>query len=142
MGLDMAEDANLVEFRRWYSQGEHDLAAARSSSGSGHFEWACFQAHQAAEKALKEFLFLNGRRAVISHSVTNLLSECQKIDSFFSAAHSARELDQYYIPTRYPNGLPEQIPHKYFDQEDARKCIAHADTVLKLVNERAKPSIS
>jgi len=135
----MAKDANLAEFTRWYTQAQHDLAAARSSSNAGHFEWTCFQAQQAAAKALKSFLYLNRKRAIISHSVANLLRECEQIDPSFSSVHSARELDQYYIPTRYPNGLPDQIPHEYYDTEDARKCIAHADTVLKLVNERAKP---
>ncbi|MBI4318846.1 MAG: HEPN domain-containing protein [Chloroflexi bacterium] len=136
----MAEDANLIEFKRWYSQAQHDLDAARSSSSSGHFEWACFQAQQAAEKVLKAFLYLNGKRAIISHSVMKLLQECEQIDPAFSSVSAARELDQYYIPTRYPNGLPEQIPHDYFNAEDARKCIAHATTVLEFVSERAKPS--
>ena len=142
MRLGMAEDANVVEFKRWFTQAEHDLEAARSSSRSGHFEWACFQAQQAAEKALKSFLFLNGTRAVITHSVTNLLRECERFDSSFSTVRPTKELDQYYIPTRYPNGLPGQIPHDYFDTEDARKCIAHADTLLNFVNERARPLLA
>lgn len=141
MRLAMTEDANVAEFTRCFTQAEHDLRAARSSSGSGHFEWACFQAQQAAEKALKSFLFLNGKRAVIGHSVTNLLRDCQQIEPSFSTVQPAKALDQYYILTRYPNGLPGQIPHEYFDSEDARKCIAHADTVLKFVNECAKPLI-
>ncbi|MBI2865054.1 MAG: HEPN domain-containing protein [Chloroflexi bacterium] len=138
----MAQDANVAEFKRWYAQAQHDLEAARSSSSSGSFEWACFQAQQAAEKALKSFLFLSGERAVIGHSVTNLVRECERIDPSFSTLQSARELDQYYIPTRYPNGLPGQIPHEYFSAEDARKCITHADTVLAFVTARAKPSIT
>lgn len=52
------------------------------------------------------------------HSITNLLRECEQIDSSFSRPRSAKELDQYYLPTRYPEGLPDQIPHEYY-QEDA-----------------------
>ncbi|MCL5264305.1 MAG: HEPN domain-containing protein [Chloroflexi bacterium] len=130
----------MTEFERWSKQAEYDLAAARSSSRAGNFEWACFQAQQAAEKALKAYLFLRGRRAIISHSVASLLRECEQIDSSFSLVRLAKELDKYYIPTRYPNGLPDQIPHEYYGKEDARKCISHAQAVLKLVSERTKSS--
>lgn len=35
------------------AQAQRDLEHARLSIGSGHFEWACFAAQQAAEKAVK-----------------------------------------------------------------------------------------
>ena len=37
----------------WYRQAEADLRHARHSHEDGDFEWSCFAAHQAAEKALK-----------------------------------------------------------------------------------------
>jgi HEPN domain-containing protein len=37
----------------WFRQAEADLQHARNSLESGDFEWSCFAAHQAAEKALK-----------------------------------------------------------------------------------------
>jgi HEPN domain-containing protein len=42
---------------RWLEQAEADLDAAQDSLKSNHFEWSCFQAQQAAKKALKTFLF-------------------------------------------------------------------------------------
>jgi HEPN domain-containing protein len=40
------------EWERWLAQARWDLKAARDSAAAGNFEWACFQAQQAAEKAL------------------------------------------------------------------------------------------
>ncbi len=37
----------------WLAQAKRDLEHAHQSSGLGHFEWACFAAQQAAEKAAK-----------------------------------------------------------------------------------------
>ncbi len=37
----------------WFRQAELDLATARDAHSSGHHEWACFAAQQAAEKAVK-----------------------------------------------------------------------------------------
>jgi len=52
----MARDNNRTEFRQWLAQAKYDLSAARQSTKNGSYEWACFQAQQAGEKALKAFL--------------------------------------------------------------------------------------
>lgn len=92
---------------RWIEQKEADFDAAQDGLKLEHFEWSCFQAQQAAEKALKAFLFSQGLRAIITHSITELLLEAQKYASFDIAVGHAKTLDSYYIPTRYPNGLPD-----------------------------------
>jgi len=48
---------NLKESMRWSRQAEKDLKASKNSLKSGDYEWACFQAQQAAEKALKSILY-------------------------------------------------------------------------------------
>lgn len=39
--------------RDWMDQAERDLQHARSDVDGGYYEWACFSAQQAAEKAVK-----------------------------------------------------------------------------------------
>ena len=41
------------EIKKWFDQASSDLDAAQDSITSRHFDWACFQAQQAAEKGLK-----------------------------------------------------------------------------------------
>ena len=48
----------------------------------------------------------------------------------------AAPLDHYYVPTRYPNSLPGGIPADAFDESDARRALALAGEVMRLV--RAK----
>ncbi len=44
----------------------------------------------------------------------------------------ARNLDMYYIPTRYPNGLAGDLaPTEFYEREDAEKCIKSAESILK-----------
>jgi len=40
------------------------------------------------------------------------------IDADFKRVASAKKLDRYYIPTRYPNGLPGGVPSRYFDDPE------------------------
>jgi len=44
----------------WLKQADSDLCAAEDSASSTHYEWACFQAQQAAEKALKALIISKG----------------------------------------------------------------------------------
>ena len=118
---------------RWYKQGLYDLKAAEDSMESENYEWACFQAQQSGEKALKSFLFLNRKRNIFTHSIKKLMEECGEINKEFSILRRAKLLDQYYVPTRYPNGLPDEIPHEFYNKEDAKKCVKYARKIICFV---------
>lgn len=124
-----------MEFERWFKQAKFDLKAAEDSMHSENFEWSCFQAQQAAEKMLKAYLFLKGRRAILTHSVFQLIRLCRKDNPKFKDINDAKALDQYYIPTRYPNGLPDEIPHNFYTKEDASKCVAYTKKILSFVEK-------
>ena len=46
-----------------------------------------------------------------------------------------QDLDKYYIPTRYPNGLPGGVPYEAFDEGDALKAIGLASQVIEYVRQ-------
>lgn len=122
--------------RTWYNQARADLAAAEDSSAAGHYEWSCFQAQQAGEKALKAFLYASGRTSVITHSLRRLAAEAADADQTFTELdEAARWLDQHYIPTRYPNGLDATMePAAYYKEGDAEKCLQSARLILARVS--------
>ena len=130
----MSENRNLDEARRWLTQALHDRDAARLNRDHGFHEHACFLAQQSAEKALKAFLYGRGEGPVLGHSTLALTLECADHDSAFNALQdSCRRLDQLYIPTRYPNGLPDNIPHEFYDQKLADQALADVQAVLDCV---------
>ncbi len=122
--------------RAWLEQAEADLRAADLSMAGGSYEWACFQAQQAGEKALKAHLYARGLTSIMSHSLRLLLRECVKLDaSFGDLAEAGRLLDQHYIATRYPNGLDaETAPTRYYEQGDAEACLRSARLILERVS--------
>jgi HEPN domain-containing protein len=126
--------------RTWWEPAEADLCAATDSAAAGHHEWSCFQAQQAGEKALKAFLYLQGRTSIVTHSLRRLLLECTTVDAGLAPLDdAARLLDQHYISTRYPNGLDEEVsPSAYYDQKDSDKCLQAARSIL----ERVRPSFA
>ena len=126
--------------RVWFDQARADLAAAEDSAATRHNEWACFQAQQAGEKALKAVLYARGRTSIVTHSLRRLVRESAATDAAFADLdEEARLLDQHYIPTRYPNGLDiETTPSAYYDEKDAERCLRSA----RLILERASASFS
>ena len=43
----------MEEIKEWLERSKKDFRAAENSLNSKDYEWVCFQAQQAAEKALK-----------------------------------------------------------------------------------------
>ena len=126
-----------MEEQRWLRQASRDLEGAQDSLTTRHYEWACFQSQQSAEKALKAFLYSKGLRAILTHSVRDLVLECSKYEKGFSNLVSqGKTLDSYYISTRYPDGLVgNEIPSDYYSQEDAVQCISYAESILRIVSK-------
>ncbi|MBI2998485.1 MAG: HEPN domain-containing protein [Deltaproteobacteria bacterium] len=133
---------NLEAGRRWLRQAEHDLSVARRHNGQADYSDACFMAEQASQKALKAFLITRGQRSVPIHSVAQLAERCSQIDpDFISYIASGRILDQYYIPTRYPDALaPPAVPFESYTQEQGEKAVASAQAILSLVVQKLTPS--
>ncbi len=61
----------------WMDQAEGDLDHARNDLEDAFYEWACFSAQQAAEKAVKVVFQALGQEAW-GHSVADLLRELNK----------------------------------------------------------------
>jgi HEPN domain-containing protein len=125
---------NRTEAERWVKQALYDQAAADTSYKHGYHAWACFLCQQAAEKALKAYLYDQGQGPVIGHSTYRLAQECATLDNTFSdVLPSCKQLDQFYIPTRYPNGLPGGVPHEFFDDSHSNVALAALEAVLRQV---------
>ena len=125
----------MKELKKWLTQAKEDLKAAQDSLKDGHHDWACFQAQQSAEKALKFFLYSHGYTSIITHSLKELVRACKNLNQEFLDVESyARFLDMFYIPTRYPNCLAGELaPAEFYEAEDAEKCIHYAESILESV---------
>ena len=125
---------------RWLLQARQDLDDARYAFDGKRFNLTCFLAQQAAEKAIKGFIYAQGRTLVIGHSVARLCRDATAFETEFEELRRrAAPLDKYYIPTRYPNGLPGGIPSEAFDQTDADRALELAQYVIRFIEGRFPP---
>lgn len=128
------------EGTRWLLQARQDISDAEYAHIGERFNLTCFLAQQAAEKAIKGYLYAQGRSLVIGHSVARLCRDAAGFDpEFEDLRRRAAPLDKYYIPTRYPNGLPGGIPAEAFDEIDADRALELARYVIQFVENRFPP---
>jgi HEPN domain-containing protein len=117
----------------WFRQAERDLEQAEDSRRAGRHEWACFAAHQAAEKAVKALHLSHGQEAW-GHVVAKLLQELpSEVSVPGDLIEKGRVLDNFYIPTRYPNGHPQGAPFEHYGPLQSTEAIAYAGEIAQFV---------
>lgn len=88
------------EVKNWWEQANKDFNAAKDSFNCGHFEWACFQMQQSAEKALKAVLILKENKIIKTHDLVFL---ADKAHLPLELKETCKELTLMYLPVRYPD---------------------------------------
>lgn len=123
------------EALRWLEESEQDLRAIAGNIEAGAFNWACFIAQQAAEKAVKAVRIDRGEDVLRIHSVTALIRGDKRrglpdLAGLSAYLEDAQELDQHYIPARYPNGVPFGRPHEFYNRRKAERCLECAQRIV------------
>ncbi len=128
---------DVSEYERWMKSAIRTLESAGHDVGHGDYNWACFKAHQAAEKALKALLWGVGMPKT-GHSLTHLLNYIAQ-ELGLGAPEEVKEsclvLDKHYVPTRYPNAWTEGTPEDYYSEGEARNAIARARRIVEWAEE-------
>ncbi len=127
---------------RWLTFAREDLPMAEAALTQKIYNQACFHAQQCVEKSLKALIALRGQSTPRSHSITELLALLP--DKWLAdSADDLSDLDDYYIPTRYPDALPGSLPEGLPEKDDAeravalaRKVLTHALDTVRLENEQ------
>ncbi len=124
----------------WLRQAERDLEAARTTLGAGQFDWTCFAAQQAAEKALKA-LYQKHHAEGWGHVLKKLVDELSDEEpGLLAFLDKAKILDKFYIPTRYPNGLDCGAPADAYTRAEAEQAITHAEEIVQFCQARCRPA--
>lgn len=128
------------EAGRWLKQAAHALKVAETLLRDVCFAECCFHAEQTGQLALKAFLYGQGERFVALHSVKQLTERCATYDaSFAQVLDAGKILDQYYIPTRYPNALGfPGVPYETYTERQAKEAIQLATSIVELVRQKVR----
>lgn len=127
--MTTAERAN-----EWVKFAQDDLRSAEILLKEGIFNEVCFHAQQCAEKIIKSFMALRGRLIPKTHRLIDLLEDVLEVDSRLEKIRQeCIVLDQYYIPTRYPDAVIGSKPTGLPSLQDAEEALQMAKAVFSEV---------
>jgi len=123
-------------FRVWLQQARYDLEVAQISQDNGFHEWACYQAVQSVEKALKAVIVHAGQRAPMTHKLGILISMCNHANELFlDVKLNFRKIEGYTFVSRYPFVYPgiNNSPHQMISDKDSIACISIATHIYSAI---------
>lgn len=117
--------------REWLNRARSNLVRARSQIPGAYLEDLCFDAQQAAEKAIKAVMIADDIEFPYVHDLDHLLSLLQDTgvvvpDAIFRAA----DLTAYATVTRYPGDIG------LVTEADYREALEISETVVRWAEER------
>jgi len=115
----------------WLKRAQSSLIQARTRTEGVYFEDLCFNAHQAAEKALKGLLLKLGAAFPFTHDIVRLNTEVEKkLRPLPGELVNAEFLSAYSVASRYP-GWDEPI-----SEAEYLKAVEAASRVVAWVGSR------
>lgn len=125
--------------KRWLITAIDDFETAVILKDNKKYAQSCFYFQQSAEKAIKSLFFLFDYESW-GHSIKRLLDELKVINhnlfnKFDKIYNKCIKLDRFYIPTRYPDGLPDITPSEAFDNDDSLFAMEITEKIINIVRE-------
>lgn len=112
--------------REWLNRARSNLSRAKSRIPEVYLEDLCFDAQQAAEKAIKALLVKKGVAFPYVHDIAHLLSLVEQTGvQIPDQVRRAEDLTRYAVVTRYP-GLAEPVSESHY-----RDALVGAEAVVR-----------
>jgi HEPN domain-containing protein len=106
----------MQRHEEWINRAISSLEVARTrNSNLVYYEDLCFQAQQAAEKALKGLLIYNQIEPEFTHNIGLLLNNLGKVTNIPDEMNETIKLTKYAVQTRYP-GQYDDVTKKDYDE--------------------------
>jgi HEPN domain-containing protein len=117
--------------REWINRARSNLVRAQAMLPGVYLEDLCFDAQQAAEKAIKAVLIARGAVFPPIHDLAGLLTILgQNDEAIPPAIADAARLTRFAVSTRYP-GVAEPVT-----AEEHHRAVAIAEAVVTWADER------
>lgn len=123
-------------FNKWIYFAEQDLNFAKSGLKDRFYSHVCFLSQQAVEKTCKAFLIYNNLNYPKTHKIVEIINSNKKLLNLLKEyIDEIKLLDAFYIPTRYPDGIPGSLSEGFPDKKDAESSLSIAEKIFDIIKK-------
>jgi len=112
----------MKDVKDWMERARKDLRAAENSYNARDYDWSCFQAQQAVEKALKALNIIKYKKLLRAHDLVLL---ARRVNAPKEIIVLCSKINPSYIDTRYPD------LSRIYEKKDAKYILELSKKVLK-----------
>ena len=110
--------------REWLNRARSNLALATNRIPDAYLEDLCFEAQQAAEKAIKAVMIGRGIEFPYAHDLARLLSLIEEGgEAIPESVRKAEELTPYAVIARYPGTARPLAEHEYDEADEVAEAV-------------------
>lgn len=128
----MSGDTNQQTANLWMDRSYLDLESARVLLDRNLCPTACFHAQQVAEKGLKALSYYKGE-GERGHKLTQLMADLEptfpQLNEFYEII---QRLEEYYLPTRYPD-VYDDVSYDPYHYEEAKRAVEDAERLYAVI---------
>lgn len=126
------------EAKKWMDFAWEDIRSAKALLKDEIFNHVCFHSHQCVEKCLKSFIRYSKKDLPKTHNLNDLLRICKEISPFLLKEYEleVQKLDQYYVPTRYPDAVLGSLPDGLPNESDAQNALLWAEEIYSIIEKK------
>lgn len=122
------------EYKLWFDRAEDNLKWSEDSFEDGFYPLVCFLTQQAVELAIKGYFYFKDIVPPKTHDIPELLKKGEKIDLKIedNMIPKASTLSKYYLESRYPDMLEENLN----DKDIAKEALEFAKEIVDEVKKQ------
>jgi HEPN domain-containing protein len=134
----------MERYESWIDRAKSSYELSKATiSNNIYFEDLCYQAQQAAEKALKGLLIYYGVEPELTHNIGILLNELEKVTEVDENIKETMDLTNYSVQTKYPGEYDAITKEEYENAvKIAKGCLDWVEKNIKENNEKEQGTIS
>tara|TARA_B100000315_G_scaffold214536_1_gene213191 strand:- start:314 stop:1042 length:729 start_codon:yes stop_codon:yes gene_type:complete len=126
------------EAKKWLDYAKDDIRSVQSLYKDDIFSHVCFHSQQCVEKCLKAFIRYHNKELPKTHALKDLVELCRELSPQLLNQYNIeiQKLDQYYVPTRYPDAALGSLPDGLPSKSDAGNAKQWANEIFAIISEK------
>jgi len=129
----------IKQHEKWLHKAHDDLSFAHLGLENQYYSQLCFLSQQCIEKCIKGYMVYQGMLYERTHNLIKLLHTVADLEEDLkSTLTEIRFIDEFYIPARYPDGIPGGLKDQAPTEKHAKLALDTAQRVYEIVSNKIR----